>query len=135
MRALVKESAGPGIVLREVPVPACGPSDALIKVYHAGVCGTDLHIWEWDSWASGRLKLPVIVGHEFAGEITKLGRDAAAAGLLPSAIWSLPRDTSSAGTASNAASGPRTFAAGLRSSESIATALSPTTSPCQSPMS
>jgi threonine 3-dehydrogenase len=82
MRALVKESAGPGIVLREVPVPACGPSEALIRVHHAGVCGTDLHIWEWDSWASNRLKLPVVVGHEFAGEITQLGREAAAAGLL-----------------------------------------------------
>ena len=82
MRALVKESPGPGIVLREVPVPACGPSDALIQVHHAGVCGTDLHIWEWDGWARGRLKPPVIVGHEFAGEITELGRDAEAAGLL-----------------------------------------------------
>jgi threonine 3-dehydrogenase len=82
MRALVKESAGPGIVLREVPVPACGPSEVLIRVHHAGVCGTDLHIWEWDSWASGRLKPPVIVGHEFAGEITQLGREAGASGLL-----------------------------------------------------
>ena len=52
MRALVKESAGPGIVLREVPVPVCGPSEALIRVHYAGVCGTDLHIWEWDAWAS-----------------------------------------------------------------------------------
>jgi threonine 3-dehydrogenase len=82
MRALVKESRGPGIVLREVPVPACGPSEVLIRVHHAGVCGTDLHIWEWDSWASGRLKLPVVVGHEFAGEITQLGSDAASSGLL-----------------------------------------------------
>ena len=82
MRALVKESAGPGIVLREVPIPACGPSEALIRVHHAGVCGTDLHIWEWDSWASKRLKPPVIVGHEFAGEITQLGSEAGAAGLL-----------------------------------------------------
>jgi threonine 3-dehydrogenase len=82
MRALVKESAGPGIVLREVPVPPCGPSEALIKVHHAGVCGTDLHIWEWDSWASSRLKLPVVVGHEFAGEITQLGVEAARTGLL-----------------------------------------------------
>jgi threonine 3-dehydrogenase len=80
MRALVKQSAGPGIVLREVPVPPCGPSDALIRVHYAGVCGTDLHIWEWDSWASKRLKPPVVVGHEFAGEITQLG--SAAAGLL-----------------------------------------------------
>jgi threonine 3-dehydrogenase len=76
MRALVKESAGPGIVLREVPVPTCGPSDALIKVHHAGVCGTDLHIWEWDSWASNRLKPPVVIGHEFAGELTELGTGA-----------------------------------------------------------
>jgi threonine 3-dehydrogenase len=82
MRALVKESAGPGIVLREVPVPPCGPSEALIKVHHAGVCGTDLHIWEWDSWASGRLKPPVVVGHEFAGAITQLGVEAARTGLL-----------------------------------------------------
>jgi len=82
MRALVKETAGPGIVLREVPVPACGPSEALIRVHHAGVCGTDLHIWEWDSWASKRLKPPVIIGHEFAGEITQLGSEAGAAGLL-----------------------------------------------------
>src|SRR5688572_7914709 len=82
MRALVKESPGPGIVLREVPVPACGPNDALIKVHYAGVCGTDLHIWEWDSWASGRLRPPVIVGHEFAGQITELSREAARAALL-----------------------------------------------------
>ena len=82
MRALVKESAGPGIVLREVPVPLCGPNDALIRVHHAGVCGTDLHIWEWDTWASSRLKPPVVVGHEFAGEITQLGREAAASGLF-----------------------------------------------------
>src|SRR3954462_5244048 len=82
MRALVKESAGPGIVLREVPTPVCGASEALIQVHYAGVCGTDLHIWEWDSWASSRLKLPVIVGHEFAGEITQLGAEAASDGLL-----------------------------------------------------
>jgi threonine 3-dehydrogenase len=82
MRALVKESAGPGIVLREVPVPTCGPSEALIRVHHAGVCGTDLHIWEWDSWASQRLRPPVIVGHEFAGAIAQLGSEADAAGLL-----------------------------------------------------
>jgi threonine 3-dehydrogenase len=82
MRALVKETAGPGIVLRNIPVPACGPSEALIRVHHAGVCGTDLHIWEWDSWASKRLKPPVTVGHEFAGVIAQLGSEANAAGLL-----------------------------------------------------
>ncbi|HZN96410.1 MAG TPA: L-threonine 3-dehydrogenase [Gemmatimonadales bacterium] len=73
MRALVKESAGPGIVLRDVPVPTCGPNEALIQVHHAGVCGTDLHIWEWDSWARNRLQPPVVIGHEFAGRIAQLG--------------------------------------------------------------
>ena len=82
MRALVKEAAGPGMVLRDVPRPVCGASDVLIKVHYAGVCGTDLHIWEWDSWASNRLKPPVVIGHEFAGEVAELGRDAEAAGLL-----------------------------------------------------
>lgn len=82
MRALVKVAPGPGMEVRDVPMPTCGPSDVLIKVYHAGVCGTDLHIWEWDAWASGRLKPPVIVGHEFAGEIVELGPEARAEGLL-----------------------------------------------------
>jgi threonine 3-dehydrogenase len=76
MRALVKESAGPGIVLRQVPMPVCGPTDVLIQVQYAGVCGTDLHIWEWDSWASKRIKPPVTVGHEFAGRITEVGAEA-----------------------------------------------------------
>ncbi|MBA2627301.1 MAG: L-threonine 3-dehydrogenase [Gemmatimonadales bacterium] len=82
MRALVKETAGPGMVLRDVPKPVCGPSDVLIRVRYAGVCGTDLHIWEWDSWASNRLKPPVVIGHEFAGEVAELGREPAEAGLL-----------------------------------------------------
>ena len=68
--------------VREVPTPVCGPSDVLIKVHAAGVCGTDLHIWEWDAWASGRLKPPVVIGHEFAGEIAALGAEAAAEELL-----------------------------------------------------
>lgn len=82
MRALVKTTAGPGMQVRDVPLPHCGPSDALIKVHYAGVCGTDLHIWEWDAWASGRLKPPVTIGHEFAGEIVELGAEAKAEGLL-----------------------------------------------------
>lgn len=82
MRALVKESAGPGMVVKDVPVPRIGPSDVLIQVRHAGVCGTDLHIWEWDAWASGRLKPPVVIGHEFAGVVAELGAEARAGGLL-----------------------------------------------------
>jgi threonine 3-dehydrogenase len=82
VRAIVKTAPGPGMEVREVPTPACGPSDVLIRVHAAGVCGTDLHIWEWDAWASGRLKPPVTIGHEFAGEIAALGPEAAAEGLL-----------------------------------------------------
>ena len=82
MRTLVKTEAGPGMIVRDVPVPPCGPSDVLIKVHHAGVCGTDLHIWEWDAWASARLRPPVVIGHEFAGEIVELGAEARAEGLL-----------------------------------------------------
>ncbi|HEU5041855.1 MAG TPA: L-threonine 3-dehydrogenase [Gemmatimonadales bacterium] len=82
MRALLKEAPGPGMVLRERPTPTYGSSDVLIRVHFAGVCGTDLHIWEWDGWASNRLRPPVVIGHEFAGEIVELGREAEEAGLL-----------------------------------------------------
>ncbi len=82
MRALVKPAPGPGMVVRDVPKPTIGPADVLIRVHYAGVCGTDLHIWEWDSWASARLRPPVVIGHEFAGEIAALGREAEEAGLF-----------------------------------------------------
>lgn len=82
MRALVKTRPGAGMELREVATPVCGPSDVLIRVHAAGVCGTDLHIWEWDAWASARLKPPVVIGHEFAGRIAALGAEPAAEGLL-----------------------------------------------------
>ena len=82
MRALVKPKAEIGMELQDVPMPVCGPNDVLIRVHHAGVCGTDLHIWNWDSWASGRLKPPVTIGHEFAGAITQLGPEAEATGVL-----------------------------------------------------
>ena len=82
MRALVKSRPGPGMDLRDVPLPSMGSADVLIKVHHAGVCGTDLHIWEWDAWASGRLNPPVTIGHEFAGEIVDMGPEAMAENLL-----------------------------------------------------
>ena len=82
MRALLKTAPAPGMEVRDVPMPVCGPSDVLIRVHHAGVCGTDLHIWEWDAWASARLKPPVVIGHEFAGEIVELGSEARSEGLL-----------------------------------------------------
>ena len=58
-----------------MPKPGCGPSDVLIRVRHAGVCGTDLHIADWDEWASGRCRPPFVVGHEFAGEVAEVGRN------------------------------------------------------------
>jgi threonine 3-dehydrogenase len=68
--------------LQEVPVPSLGPNDVLIQVLYAGVCGTDLHIWEWDAWAAGRLNPPVVIGHEFSGRIEALGPEAEAEALL-----------------------------------------------------
>ena len=69
MKAIVKAARGPGLVVRDVPKPVCRPSDVLIRVHHAGVCGTDLHIADWNPWAEGRVNPPVTLGHEFAGEI------------------------------------------------------------------
>lgn len=74
MRALVKESAGPGLVLRTVPEPAIRDDQVLIRVRRAGVCGTDVHIYDWDEWARGRVRPPIIVGHEFAGDVVEVGR-------------------------------------------------------------
>ena len=68
--------------LQDVPVPSLGPNDVLIRVLYAGVCGTDLHIWEWDAWAAGRLNPPVVIGHEFSGRIEALGPEAEAEALL-----------------------------------------------------
>ncbi|MCC6348115.1 MAG: L-threonine 3-dehydrogenase [Candidatus Eisenbacteria bacterium] len=73
MRAIVKASAAPGVEIREVPVPAAGPGEVLLKVKRAGVCGTDLHIWNWDRWSQGRVRPPVTLGHEFVGEVVELG--------------------------------------------------------------
>src|SRR5690606_4745466 len=72
MRAVVKPAPEAGLQVTEVPEPRPGARDVLIRVHAAGVCGTDLHIWEWDSWAAGRLRPPVVVGHEFAGEVVAL---------------------------------------------------------------
>jgi len=74
MKAIVK--AKPeigGLEFRELPVPQPGPHDVLIKNKCVAICGTDLHIYKWDPWSQGRLKLPRIIGHEFAGEIVEIG--------------------------------------------------------------
>jgi threonine 3-dehydrogenase len=74
MQAVVKAKAAPGIELREVPVPSPGPGQVLVKVQAASVCGTDLHIFNWDPWAQGRIHPPLIPGHEFAGVVAGMGR-------------------------------------------------------------
>jgi threonine 3-dehydrogenase len=75
MKALVKPQAAPGLELEPVPIPTVGPHDVLVKVKATSICGTDLHIYRWDPWAQGRLKPPLIVGHEFCGEVVEKGSE------------------------------------------------------------
>jgi threonine 3-dehydrogenase len=73
MRALVKAKAEPGLWLQDVPEPSIGINDVLIKVRRTGICGTDLHIHRWDAWAQKAVPVPLVVGHEFVGEVIAFG--------------------------------------------------------------
>jgi threonine 3-dehydrogenase len=73
MKALVKKKAEPGLWLEEVPVPVVGINDVLIEVLRTGICGTDLHIYNWDAWAQKTIPVPLVVGHEFVGRIVEVG--------------------------------------------------------------
>jgi threonine 3-dehydrogenase len=73
MKALVKQTAGRGLTLTEVPEPTIRDDEVLVRVRSAGVCGTDVHIYEWDAWAAGRCRPPFICGHEFAGDVVAVG--------------------------------------------------------------
>ncbi|HXY49705.1 MAG TPA: L-threonine 3-dehydrogenase [Terriglobales bacterium] len=73
MQAVVKPTAAPGAQVREVKIPAFGRTDVLVKVKVASICGTDVHIYEWDRWAQGRIHPPLIPGHEFCGEVVAYG--------------------------------------------------------------
>ena len=75
MKALVKAEAEPGLRLEDVPVPGLGRDDVLIRVLRTGVCGTDLHIYDWDSWAQANVPVPLVIGHEFVGEVVATGSD------------------------------------------------------------
>ena len=77
VKALVKERGEPGLWLSDVPEPAAGRDDVLIRVLRTGICGTDLHIWDWDGWARENVPLPQVIGHEFVGEIVGVGGDVA----------------------------------------------------------
>ncbi|MCF7687182.1 MAG: L-threonine 3-dehydrogenase [Cephaloticoccus sp.] len=73
MRAIAKLSAGPGLQMTEVPVPKPGINDVLIKIKQTSICGTDVHIYNWDSWAEKTIKPPMVIGHEFVGTIEEVG--------------------------------------------------------------
>lgn len=73
MKALVKKYARPGLWLEDVPRPKVGIDEVLIRVDRTGICGTDLHIYEWDDWASSTIEVPLVVGHEFVGTIERVG--------------------------------------------------------------
>ena len=73
MDAIVKPVAGPGLELRKVPVPTPGPGEVLIKIRKTAICGTDVHIWDWNEWAEKNINPPYVVGHEYVGEIAELG--------------------------------------------------------------
>ena len=75
MKAALKAEAAPGAKVALVDIPHVGPHDVLVEVKAASICGTDLHIYEWDAWAQNRVKPPRIFGHEFAGEIVEVGKE------------------------------------------------------------
>ena len=77
MKALVKSKRGCGLWLEEVPEPEIGINDVKVRVLLTGICGTDLHIYEWDDWAQSTIRVPLVIGHEFVGEIVAVGSNVA----------------------------------------------------------
>ena len=75
MKALIKKQSGEGLWLEDTPKPEVGSRDVLIKVDRTGICGTDLHIYKWDDWASKTIPTPMVIGHEFVGEIVQVGEN------------------------------------------------------------
>ncbi|MDP5219953.1 L-threonine 3-dehydrogenase [Ruegeria sp. 2205SS24-7] len=75
MKALEKSKPVEGLWMVQAPVPEIGPDEVLIRVTKTGICGTDIHIWNWDDWAASTVPVPMITGHEFAGEIVEIGKD------------------------------------------------------------
>ena len=75
MYALVKEKPGVGLALHVVDIPQCGPDEVKIKIHYTSICGTDLHIYNWDKWSQETIKTPMIIGHEYVGEIVEVGEN------------------------------------------------------------
>jgi threonine 3-dehydrogenase len=78
MKALVKRQAEPGLWLEDVPEPSIGINDVLIRVLRTGICGTDLHIYDWDAWAQRTIPVPLVIGHEFVGTVVQVGSNVTA---------------------------------------------------------
>jgi len=77
MKALVKSKGEPGLWLEDVEIPSIGINDVLIRVHRTGICGTDLHIYNWNEWAQKTIPVPLVIGHEFVGEIVEVGSNVA----------------------------------------------------------
>jgi len=75
VKALIKSKAEPGIWMGDAPVPEVGPNDVLIKVRKTAICGTDIHIYDWNPWAQATIPVPMTIGHEFVGEVAELGAE------------------------------------------------------------
>ena len=75
MKALVKTKAEQGIWLQDMPEPECGNNDVIVKIHKTAICGTDIHIYNWDEWAQKTIPVPMITGHEYAGEIVEIGQN------------------------------------------------------------
>ena len=77
MKALVKKQRTPGIWMEEIARPPVGPNDVLIEIKKTAICGTDMHIYNWDAWAQKTIPVPMVVGHEFVGEVVSVGSNVA----------------------------------------------------------
>jgi threonine 3-dehydrogenase len=75
MKALVKSKREPGLWMEDVPIPTIGPNDVLIRIHTSAICGTDMHIWNWDTWSQKTIPVPMHVGHEYAGVIEQVGAE------------------------------------------------------------
>jgi len=75
MKALVKRKREPGLWMEDVPMPTIGPNDVLIRIHTSAICGTDMHIWNWDAWSQKTIPVPMHVGHEYAGVIEEVGAE------------------------------------------------------------
>ena len=73
MKAIVKKNPRPGLILDEVPVPEVGLNEVLIRIHKTSICGTDVHIYDWNSWAQHSISLPLVIGHEFVGTVEAMG--------------------------------------------------------------